>query len=61
MRQRIRLAARLLKESGLSIAEIADRTGFCNPAYFTNTFRHATGQTPKSWRASSQTTGDKGS
>jgi len=61
LRQRLNLAKKLLKEDTLSIAEIAFRTGFCNPAYFTNTFRHATGQTPKSWRASSQTANDKGS
>ena len=61
LRQRLSIAKKLLKEDTLSIAEIAFRTGFCNPAYFTNTFRHATGQTPKSWRASSQTANDKGS
>lgn len=51
MRQRIRLATRLLKESRLSIAEIADRTGFCNPAYLTNTFKKRLGMSPKKWRA----------
>ena len=61
LRQRMTLAKALLKGDTLSISEIAFRTGFCNPAYFTNTFRRATGQTPKSWRASSQTTGDEGS
>ena len=50
MRQRIDMAKRLLKNDSLSISEIAYRTGFCNPAYFTNTFRRATGLTPKSWR-----------
>ena len=52
LRQRLNIAKKLLAEDTLSIAEIAFRTGFCNPAYFTNTFRQATGQTPKSWRAS---------
>ena len=52
LRQRLNIAKKLLAEDSLSIAEIAFRTGFCNPAYFTNTFRRATGQTPKSWRAS---------
>ena len=61
LRQRLSIAKKLLKENTLSISEIAFRTGFCNPAYFTNTFRQATGQTPKSWRASSQTTSDRGS
>ena len=50
LRQRLDLAKRLLANDDLSIAEIAYRTGFCNPAYFTNTFRHATGLTPKAWR-----------
>ena len=50
MRQRIDMAKRLLKNDSLSISEIAYRTGFCNPAYFTNTFRRATGLTPKAWR-----------
>ena len=50
LRQRLNIAKKLLAEDSLSVAEIAFRTGFCNPAYFTNTFRQATGQTPKSWR-----------
>ena len=50
LRQRIELAKRLLKGDALSISEIAFRTGFCNPAYFTNTFRRKTGLTPKAWR-----------
>ena len=50
MRQRLDLAKRLLANDALSIAEIAFRTGFCNPAYFTNTFHRATGLTPKAWR-----------
>lgn len=50
MRQRIDMAKRLLRNDSLSVSEIAYRTGFCNPAYFTNTFRRKTGLTPKSWR-----------
>ena len=50
MRQRLDLAKRLLANDALSIAEVAYRTGFCNPAYFTNTFHRATGLTPKAWR-----------
>jgi LacI family transcriptional regulator len=50
LRQRMNLAKTLLKGDTLSISEIAFRTGFCNPAYFTNTFRRETGLTPKSWR-----------
>ena len=50
LRQRLELAKRLLANNALSIAEIAFRTGFCNPAYFTNTFHQTTGLTPKAWR-----------
>ena len=51
VRQRLNLAKAMLKGGTLSISEIAARTGFCNPAYFTNTFRRATGATPKKWRS----------
>ena len=50
LRQRIDRAKRLLKDGSLAISEIASRIGFCNPAYFTNTFRRTTGLTPKAWR-----------
>ena len=30
------------------------RAGFCNPAYFTNTFRKATGLSPKAWRRAAE-------
>ena len=50
LRQRLELSKRLLARGELSITEIAYRTGFCNPAYFTNTFRANTGLTPKAWR-----------
>ena len=56
MRQRIAMAKRLLKNDSLSVSEIAYRTGFCNPAYFTNTFRRETGFTPKDWRNKTQST-----
>ncbi len=49
-RLRLDEAKRLLRFSTRSIAEIAFDLGYCNPAYFTNVFRAATGQTPKSWR-----------
>ena len=55
LRQRLEIAKRLLANDTLSIAEIAHRTGFCNPAYFTNPFRTATGLTPKRWRRESAT------
>jgi len=36
----------------LTVAEIARRTGYCNPAYLVNVFRDATGLSPKKWRNS---------
>lgn len=50
LRQRMNRAKRLLKEDFHSVAEVAFHTGFCNPAYFTNTFRRVTGMSPKAWR-----------
>lgn len=36
---RLRIAADMLRETSLSISEIADRTGFCTPSYFTSCFK----------------------
>lgn len=47
---RIETAARLLKETGLSISEIAYRTGFTNPFHFSRRFRQRFGQNPRLWR-----------
>ena len=52
LRQRLNVAKRLLTDGTLSVSEIAFRTGFCNPAYFTNTFRRETGLAPRAWRKS---------
>ena len=43
LRQRLNIAKKFLMEDTLSIAEITFRMGFCDPAYFTNTFHRATG------------------
>ena len=51
-RMRLDEAKRLLKSGEYSISEIAYKTGYCNPAYFVNTFRAETGLTPRSWRES---------
>jgi len=50
MRLRIDEAKRLMASTDLTLAEIANRLGFCNPAYFTNIFRDAEGVSPKKWR-----------
>lgn len=36
---RLRIAADMLRETSLSISEIADKTGFCTPSYFTSCFK----------------------
>lgn len=48
---RLAQAARLLKETGLSIAEIADQTGFADQSYFDKRFKASFGQSPKEFRA----------
>ncbi len=45
-RIRIRKASELLKNSALSIAEIAWRTGFTSPGYFATVFKKHRGDTP---------------
>ena len=47
---RIALAKRLLEETELRIYEIAERTGFGTPGYFTRVFRGAEGLSPKAYR-----------
>ena len=50
---RIMKAQELLKNTNLSITEIALATGFSNGAYFTKTFRELTAMTPGAYRRSS--------
>jgi AraC-like DNA-binding protein len=47
---RLNEAARLLKESNLTIAEIADRAGYESPASFTRAFRRKQGLAPGEFR-----------
>lgn len=47
---RLKLAKKLLEESGKSINEIAEACGFNDPSYFTKTFRTNFGMTPKEYR-----------
>jgi len=47
---RLSNATRLLKETDLSIAEIANSTGFSDQSYFDKRFRRAFGQSPKEFR-----------
>lgn len=50
MQCRIRLAARLLTETGKSVLEISEETGFSSASYFGRVFRQAMGCTPKEYR-----------
>lgn len=47
---RLRKAAELLKEGGLSIAEIADKVGFNTPSYFTKSFKKLFGVLPTQYK-----------
>jgi AraC-like DNA-binding protein len=49
-RERVTQAEALLAESDATMTEIAERTGFANPANFTNGFRKVHGITPSEWR-----------
>ncbi len=51
---RIREAARLLERTSLRVAEIAERLGFADVAYFSNTFKKITGHTPSEYRKERQ-------
>jgi AraC-like DNA-binding protein len=47
---RLSQALRLLRESSLTVAEVANRVGFSDQSYFDRKFRFAFGQTPSSAR-----------
>lgn len=47
IQQRIELAKRALLDPRLNVAEVADRCGFCNPAYFASVFKKHVKCTPK--------------
>ncbi|MDV6378745.1 helix-turn-helix transcriptional regulator [Sporosarcina sp. GW1-11] len=49
---RIEQAKRLLKETDLAIADVAETAGFSHPAYFSKRFKEATGWTPYAYRQS---------
>ena len=50
-RQKVVLARKLLEETEKPVKEIASETGFCNIAYFVNTFRREIGMTPRRYRS----------
>lgn len=45
------LAKRYLRESSLSVADVAERVGYSEPASFVRAFRRWTGTTPETFRA----------
>ncbi|WP_341770868.1 AraC family transcriptional regulator [Actinocrispum wychmicini] len=47
---RVREAKRLLVSSDLTVRQVADRTGFADPAYFCRFFRRETGLSPGDFR-----------
>lgn len=49
---RVQKARRLLQQTGMSCAEIAGATGFCDQSYFVKHFRRITGITPARFRKS---------
>lgn len=48
---RLAQAARLLRQSPLSLAQVAYATGFSSPSHFSRAFRAAHGLPPGAWRA----------
>ena len=47
---RINKSMDLLRDTDMSIAEIADMVGFCNQSYYSDCFRKIKGITPKKFR-----------
>ena len=50
IRTRIEAACQLLKESGMTVNEIAEQCGFQTTKYFITVFKRSKGMTPKAWR-----------
>jgi two-component system response regulator YesN len=49
IRQRVELAKRMLLDPRLNVAEVAERCGFCNPAYFASVFKKHAHCTPRAF------------
>ena len=50
-RQRFARAKLLLETTKMPVADIAAETGYCTPSHLANTFRDATGVSPRAWRS----------
>jgi AraC-like DNA-binding protein/ligand-binding sensor protein len=49
IRQKLEMGKRLLLDPRLHVAEVADRCGFCNPAYFASVFKKHMHCTPRAY------------
>ena len=56
-RRRLDSAVSLLIEEGWTIADVADRLGFCSPSHFVSTFRRHMGVTPRRVRDAASISG----
>jgi len=54
IRQRLEMARRLLLDPRLHVSEVADRCGFCNPAYFASVFKKYMRCTPRAYASQPQ-------
>jgi len=53
-REKITIAENLLKNSNMTVTEIAHNTGFCSSSHFCNSFRKERGISPKDFRLRTQ-------
>lgn len=51
IRLRVQLAAHLLRDTSLTVAEIMERTGLNDPSHFARMFKRHTGRSPSDFRA----------
>jgi AraC-like DNA-binding protein/ligand-binding sensor protein len=54
VRQRVELAKRALLDPRLNVGEVAERCGFCNPAYFASVFKKYVKCTPREFASQPQ-------
>lgn len=54
IRQRVELAKRALLDPRFNVAEVAERCGFCNPAYFASVFKKYVNCTPREFASQPQ-------
>lgn len=57
--QKLKNAKRLLESTELSILQVAQRSGFVDPNYFSKFFRQQTGLSPQQYRSGAEVTGPK--